>query len=901
MEDLIIAAVLVLVLAIPGAIIYLLVKVAGLSRKIGALEADLSALAAARPSGPGAAPGQAPALRPAAEAARQDPARSDTGPWEQRSQPSPADPQDPVKPARRASPLPAPVVSGPSLAARATDWLAANWFYVVAAASLALAGIFLIQYGVERGLLPPPLRVAAALAFGAALIGAGEWLRRKWGDGEDVATAYLPSVFSGAGVVTLFAAILGARHLYDLFGPTASLAGLAFVALGAVVLGWFHGPLLIAIGLVGGALAPFVVGGESDDPSALHAYFALLGFVGLAIDAVRRWPLRWVSGLALAAGMGGSFLLWLVAAETTLAHLGAVLALTLGALSLPLRRLRPDHGGPMVTEVFAGRATGPITPESILATLSVAAATVLAARVGLDAGNYWPAALFLLALVAAVALWSRDARATQDAAILPAAALLLLTAHALPGTPSDVTWALIAGAALSVFAYGRSVLGAPAATHSLAWPLAAVLAAPSMGLVLHLAQDADARLGTQVWSLHAMAVAALLTGFAGVWAARDGDNRLRASLAALLAFTVIGYGIGQIAGEAALTVAIAGMAALGAWLDRQFRLPLLAWFVVLAAPFTGWRLLAEPGWDWALDGPLGLVVLSFGGALAGFAAAWWMLRGRDRLSAEVTAETAVLSIAGLSAILFIWRGLDSLDLDTLHMRVGLIATIWLLLAWVQLERRRRTETLKRLRLGLAAAFGFLALCCLVFLLTVVSPLMDLFGTAVSRVRGPVVLNTLIPGYLVPALMLLAFRHRWVRWAGLGLAGVWAVLTIRHFWAGAEGMPLSEGSSQPEIMSYTALMLLIGGLAFYQGIAARSDLWRRVGLVVLGVTAAKVFLIDAASLTGLLRVGAFVALALSLAALAWLNRWAGGAGDGGGQGGDGAGSRDPRPEDGQADR
>ncbi|MDQ7072084.1 MAG: DUF2339 domain-containing protein [Rhodobacterales bacterium] len=84
-------------------------------------------------------------------------------------------------------------------------WLKENWFYAVSALSLALAGVFLVQYGNEQGLLPPLARVWAALLFGIVLIGAGEYVRRRFGDETNVATAYLPSTFSGAGVVTLFA------------------------------------------------------------------------------------------------------------------------------------------------------------------------------------------------------------------------------------------------------------------------------------------------------------------------------------------------------------------------------------------------------------------------------------------------------------------------------------------------------------------------------------------------------------------------------------------------------------------------------------------------------------------------------------------------------------------------
>jgi len=78
-------------------------------------------------------------------------------------------------------------------------WLGDNWFYAISA--ISLAGLFLAQYGMENVLLPPAARAASALVFGVALIVAGEFIRRRFGAAEDSATAYLPSVFAGAGLV----------------------------------------------------------------------------------------------------------------------------------------------------------------------------------------------------------------------------------------------------------------------------------------------------------------------------------------------------------------------------------------------------------------------------------------------------------------------------------------------------------------------------------------------------------------------------------------------------------------------------------------------------------------------------------------------------------------------------
>ena len=87
------------------------------------------------------------------------------------------------------------------------------------------------------------------------------------------------------------------------------------------------------------------------------------------------------------------------------------------------------------------------------------------------------------------------------------------------------------------------------------------------------------------------------------------------------------------------------------------------------------------------------------------------------------------------------------------------------------------------------------------------------------------------------------------------------------------MELSNGFLQPELYSYTVALLVLGAALFYQSLARHSTLLRRAGLVVIGLAVAKVFLIDISGLEGLTRVLSLVVLGLSLAALAWLNRWA----------------------------
>ena len=154
-------------------------------------------------------------------------------------------------------------------------WLREHWFLAVAAVSLALAGVTLVQAVAERGLLGPGPRVGLAVALGLALLVAGEAIRRRANDEAGAATA-LPAAFSGAGVVVLFSAVLAARTLYDLIGPETALVLLVGVAVAAVALGWLHGPLLAAVGIGGAMAAPFLVGGEAGDPTLLYAHFGVV-------------------------------------------------------------------------------------------------------------------------------------------------------------------------------------------------------------------------------------------------------------------------------------------------------------------------------------------------------------------------------------------------------------------------------------------------------------------------------------------------------------------------------------------------------------------------------------------------------------------------------------------------
>ncbi len=783
------------------------------------------------------------------------------------------------------------------------DWLKDNWVYAVSALSLALAGVFFVQYGVEKGLLPPAVRVLAAILFGAGLIGAGEWLRRRHGDGAADVTAYLPSVFSGAGLVSIFAAVLAARQLYGLIGPEVAFAAHLATAALAVLLGWFYGPLLVAVGLLGAALAPFIVAGGSDAGPWLYAYFALIAATGLAIDAVRRWA--WVSVLALVLGYGGAALMFAAGAGLP-GFVAILLVLAVMAVILPLLSLIPRHPGPSVAQAIMaqGQAGWPPFPVRLAAGAALASTAGLVLLAGQPPSEAMMVmgALTLLALT--YLIWAERAEGLDDLAALPATgfigALVMQGAGYLPvfrdfagqaialrppetAAPLTVTLLLAMAGAMSLGAALRSFRAEPL---RIAFGLGAVLVAPVAAATLELLWQPATVMGLYPWALHIMALAAAMVALAARYARLDGEDHRRAAYATLSALSLIALALFLLATSTALTLALGVLVVVAAWLDRRFRLPEMGIFIQIGVAVLGYRLLADPGIGWALEAPLGQVVVAFGGVIAAVLAALWLLQPLARVLPKGVLESAAAGFGAVLANVLITRWLTTdtggVQLES-HWGVTLNAMPWLVLMLMQLYRAGLGGPLMRLRQGIAVVAGLIAG---LGLLTAVGPQNPLFAYGPEDLEGlvigPVVFSSLLLAYAVPGLVLLfgawkigvagRLRTGFVG-AGAALCALYVALEIRHLWHG-DWIGLNARVMQGELYTYTLAMMLLGAALLYLAITRRSALLRRIAMGVIGLTVAKVFLLDASGLTGLTRVASFAGLGLSLAGLAWLNRWAG---------------------------
>lgn len=204
--------------------------------------------------------------------------------------------------------------------------------------TLAIAGVLIVKYAVDAGILKiftPWVRVICGFVFGLGLIGGAEAALRNENRVDD---PRVRQALSGAGIATLYAAILIATNVYHLIGPALAFAGLAAVTAGALGLSIRFGAPSAVLGLAGGLAAPAMIGAVQPNVPLLAVYLALT-IAGLAgVSRMQRWA--WLGVIALLGGAGWS--LWMVMASSaydamaTLSVGGLVLLLAIGIPMLVL-------------------------------------------------------------------------------------------------------------------------------------------------------------------------------------------------------------------------------------------------------------------------------------------------------------------------------------------------------------------------------------------------------------------------------------------------------------------------------------------------------------------------------------------------------------------------------------
>jgi len=197
--------------------------------------------------------------------------------------------------------------------------------------TLAVAGMLIVKYSIDAGLLPPIVRVVMGLLFGTALIGGAEAALRF---ADKVGDVRVRQSLAGAGLASLYASVLVAANLYHLIGSITAFAGLAAITALALGLSLRFGTPSALLGLIGGLAAPALVG--SNDPNIpLLAIYLAVAVGGLcAVSRSQRW--LWLGISALVGGFGWGVLLVLGGALNSVGSLAVGTYLLILGIVFPI-------------------------------------------------------------------------------------------------------------------------------------------------------------------------------------------------------------------------------------------------------------------------------------------------------------------------------------------------------------------------------------------------------------------------------------------------------------------------------------------------------------------------------------------------------------------------------------
>lgn len=763
-------------------------------------------------------------------------------------EPSPASDATAAAPAEIGSPEVRPVASAGTLAFVDFEDLFGRRLPIWAGGvALAAAGFFLVRWSIDQGLLTPVVRVALAGVFGLALL-AGAETAYRWR--ARVADPRVAQALAGAGLATLYAAFYLAGTTYGLIGSTFAFLGLACVTAAALALSYRFGLPSALLGLVGGFAAPALVGVEAPELSLLTLYLALVTG-GLAYTG-RRQGRSWLGFAALAGGLGWGMVLLVGAAP------GVPAAWALGLFLVLLGAVIPAS---------IGEASGVERPARIAA--AGVAALQLAALVRL--GGFGPLewGLYLL-LGAALAWFGWRTPAMREANAVAAAVGVALLAF-WPG-PAPLGFAAVAASLAAVFAgvpIARIERGRGSPIDIIqASGVALGLAAVTVGSFGSILPDAP----SPVLAAALLALASLPTGavFLSGRAGPDDGGFARHAAQAVAALLAVGAAA-QVVPQDGLAWLAGGGAALLAW-RRGSAIGAIAMLAALAAAFAVHPLAQwlEAGFPALAGRPMQVANLPdlretalhvAPAAVAGIGLAARLRSARTPIAAGAAVLAAIMLHVAFRHAFAAAAGNDFVGTGVLQ-RAAWEALLFALAvaAW--------TRGLPRIALALALA-GIAHFAW--FALTLHNPLWSL------QAVGPwPIANALLPAYGVGLAGLWLARGRlptqpiYWRWgidgATMLAAALFALSQLRQAFSGTllTATPISQGEDL--LRSLLGIVLAAGFL--WWGARSGERSWRIGSLALMLVAVLKVFLVDAAGLSGLVRIASFMALGFSLIAIGW---------------------------------
>lgn len=735
--------------------------------------------------------------------------------------------------------------------------------------SLVFAGFFLVRFTIDAGLLGPGARSILATLFALLMIAASELGGRLPKVGNAFrADPRVGQALAGAAIATLYGTLYMASEIYGLVPLPASFILVVTVTGLAFALALRHGPPTALMGLVGGFLAPWVAGMGADNISALLLYLAvfLTALYGLAI-----WR-RWLWLLVLASGGGALWSAVLLVTTSAALPLLGLFILFCGAAAL-LALYRFDEG--------ADRWS--MLARYVPIALSLIQLAILLPRMEFSITG-WIFYAALSALTVAIAWRDKRMMIAVAGALLVSIITLASAWQTNAGGPASVAASfgiamLFGGAGLAgsrkTGADTRAWTGQALAAPTLAWTASA-----AGGLVVDAPNWA-------MWGLLALLAALPCAWIAWTWHHRDEEKTpvLQASATATTAFLV--------------------GAALFCWIDNDWAASI---FALIALGVAAWARLTQTLADRRVA--IVPVALAMGAVLIGsadFVSAFGASISGERILLPFlpTIPDAMRNclLPSLLLLAMTWPGAFSLGNKTRvacfgFAGAGLLAFLWLMAkqpaaistpadfirlgfaeraiftqllfaaGWVALQRSKVHPDWPSLALLGNALIAIAALRFIWFDLLILNP------AFVAQSLGPAPIANLgtIHAALVACWLWLASRQPAMKYrlvpqiASLAAVIVATLVTVRQ---AVRGSLISGGEiGTGENYLYSAGLLALSLVWLVRGMTGGTRMLRLAGLSLLTVVTLKVFLIDAAALTGVLRILSFLGLGLALIGIGW---------------------------------
>jgi uncharacterized membrane protein len=777
---------------------------------------------------------------------------------------------------KSAEPETAEYLAPPAESPRWLSMLIDNWMIWLGGVSVALAGVFMVKYSIEIGLLGPRARIATALLTGLVLHGAAEWFRRRTGGSDPVFAA-----LAGGASITLYAALLAALHLYHLLDPRWVFLLLAVVSLMTMALSLVHGPVLAIIGLIGAYVVPILVSTDSGNIVAAMIYSLIIS--GAALVLLRFVFRYWIWWGILAGGLGW----WLLSLGASQADTFRGIYLALFAwgmvavpgfdwflrgrnlspsgkpepgarpITLPEYRLQLNQAGLLLVilawgfsiywQGFSTGALGLWAPLVVVACLAARKRDSLAPLPWLTLGVQW-----LAWFVSAISFDGSFERFT-------------LSGLPLADQPQFLTLAVF----MALIYTGLALLHVRERGFSHGWMSLALLAplawlALAYLLVNGLSQSVH-------WSILTM-LAGLVYGTVAVILLQRHKQHGTALWFTLGAHIAYSLAVTMYFREASLSVALSAQLLSLSWLMKRHQLPWLGNLIKVLLAVVVTRLTFNP---WLLGYPHDVhwSLWTYGGATLFCALAAMQCRSSPTMQKWLEAATLHLLVLTLGAEVRYWLYDGEIFAHRYSLTEAAINTsLWAAMALTYYYRSAVSENLLSLYRLCSRILLVLSLGSYIIAVLIHNP-----WWSDEAIGTTPVFNLLLLAYGLPvimALLIARYHEQPFRRPALGIAGLGTLLfvslEIRHMWQDGKlslGYPTSDG----ELYTYSIIWLLMAVALILAGTSWRVRDLYKAGIALLAVVIAKIFIMDMSDLAGLLRVASFMGLGLSLLGLAWLHR------------------------------